>query len=69
MVPVSFILNGEPRAIPTASTVRDLIRELALDEQAVAIERNRQILTRPKWPSTPICAGDRIEIVHFVGGG
>ena len=68
-MPVSFILNGEPRAVATASTVRDLIRELALDDQAVAIERNREIVRRPKWPRTPICAGDRIEIVHFVGGG
>lgn len=66
---VSILLNGAPRTVSTATTLRDLIRELALDENAVAIERNRDIVMRPKWQSTLVCAGDRIEIVHFVGGG
>ena len=66
---VLITLNGESRQVPAESTVRDLLRGLALDEQAVAIEMNRRILKRPKWPSTLLRSGDRIEIVHFVGGG
>jgi thiamine biosynthesis protein ThiS len=66
---VSITLNGEPRTIPASASVRDLIRGLALDEQAVAIERNREIVARPEWRGTMVRSGDRIEIVHFVGGG
>ena len=66
---VLITLNGEPRQVPADSTVRDLVRRLALDEEAVAIEMNRRILKRPNWRSTLLGSGDRVEIVHFVGGG
>ena len=47
----------------------DLLRELGLDSGRVAIERNLEILPRLKWTETRIEAGDRYEIVQFVGGG
>ena len=62
-------LNGESHELPSLTTVRDLIRRLSLDEQAVAVERNREIVRRPKWRGTQLHAGDRVEVVHFVGGG
>lgn len=46
-----------------------MIRELRLDEDAVAVERNRELVRRGQWSGTFVEAGDRIEIVHFVGGG
>jgi len=49
--------------------VTDLLRELGMDVGRVAIERNLEILPRPKWAETRIEAGDRYEIVQFVGGG
>ena len=63
------MLNGESHELPSLTSVRDLVRRLALDEQAVAVERNRKIVRRPLWQGTQVHAGDRIEIVHFVGGG
>lgn len=47
----------------------DLLRELNLPAGRVAIERNLEILPRPQWAETAVAAGDRYEIVQFVGGG
>ncbi len=66
---MSITLNGEQRRILTAASVRDLIRELGLDEDAVAVERNRAIVRKPSWAETMLRSGDRIEVVRFVGGG
>jgi thiamine biosynthesis protein ThiS len=62
-------VNGESRPTIAGGTVIDLLRELGLDNGRVAIERNLEILPRQKWSETLIVAGDRYEIVHFVGGG
>jgi len=63
------VVNGENREARPAATVKDLLRELGLDAGRVAIERNLEILPRPKWDETRVEAGDRYEIVQFVGGG
>lgn len=65
----SIIVNGENRAGRPGATVADLLRELGLDSGRVAVERNLEILPRPKWGETALEAGDRYEIVQFVGGG
>jgi thiamine biosynthesis protein ThiS len=66
---ISIVVNGEERAARAGVTVTDLLRELGLDAGRVAIERNLDILPRPKWAETAVQAGDRYEIVQFVGGG
>lgn len=66
---VTIIVNGENRVTRPDATVTDLLRELHLDAGRVAIERNLEILPRPKWRDTRVEAGDRYEIVQFVGGG
>jgi thiamine biosynthesis protein ThiS len=66
---ISIAVNGENRAAKQGATVVDLLRELGLDSGRVAIERNLEILPRPKWTETMVEAGDRYEIVQFVGGG
>ena len=65
----SIVVNGENRAAKTGATVTDLLRDLGLDSGRVAIERNLEILSRPDWQKTILQAGDRYEIVQFVGGG
>ena len=47
----------------------DLVRDLSLDPARIAIELNQHVVRRDKWPQTTLREGDRIEIVHFVGGG
>jgi thiamine biosynthesis protein ThiS len=66
---ISIAVNGEERAANSGTTVTDLLRELGLDAGRVAIERNLEIVPRPKWTETRVEAGDRYEIVQFVGGG
>jgi thiamine biosynthesis protein ThiS len=66
---LTIIVNGEQRAAKPGSTVTDLLREMSLDPGRVAIERNLEILSRADWQKTTIQAGDRYEIVQFVGGG
>ncbi len=66
---ISIVVNGENREARPEATVKDLLRELGLDAGRVAIERNLEILPRPKWDETRVEAGDRYEIVQFVGGG
>jgi thiamine biosynthesis protein ThiS len=66
---LSIIVNGQNRGAAEGATVADLLQELGLDSRRVAIERNLDILPRPKWKETLIASGDRYEIVQFVGGG
>jgi sulfur carrier protein len=62
-------LNGEEREFPAGATVADLISLLALAPDRVAVEVNREVVRRAAWVETKLDAGDRVEIVHFVGGG
>ena len=62
-------INGEQRDVPDAISLGDLVEHLALARERVAIELNREVVRRPLWQQTPLSEGDRVEIVHFVGGG
>jgi thiamine biosynthesis protein ThiS len=62
-------VNGENRETKVGMTVTGLLGELGLDAGRVAVERNLEILPRPMWLETQVEAGDRYEIVQFVGGG
>ena len=62
-------VNGESHEVAEDSTLTNLITDLALPAQRIAIELNRTVVRRSDWPSTELNEGDRIEVVHFVGGG
>ncbi len=65
-------INGTPRTFPDPSTpltLSALIASLDMKSDRVAVELNRAIAPRPSWPETILQDGDRLEIVHFVGGG
>ena len=62
-------LNGEPKELAEGMTLLALIEQLSLAPERVAVELNREVVRRADWPSTPLHDGDRVEIVHFVGGG
>ena len=66
---IDIILNGEPRRIAAGTSVTGLLAELALDVAKVAVERNLEIVPRSTFGEVALAAGDRLEIVHFVGGG
>jgi thiamine biosynthesis protein ThiS len=62
-------VNGEERAVEAVADVAGLVAALGLDGRKVAIERNLEIVPRSTYALTPVAEGDRIEIVHFIGGG
>ena len=66
---LTIILNGEPRALSGPLTVAGLMQTLALDGRKVAVERNQEIVPRGRYDATELRQGDRLEIVHFIGGG
>ena len=62
-------VNGEERAVEAVVDVAGLVAALGLDSRKVAVERNLEIVPRSAYDATPLVDGDRIEIVHFIGGG
>lgn len=62
-------INGEQRDFPEGFTVGMLIEHLGMKSDRVAVELNLEIIPRTQWPSTPLKEGNKLEIVHFVGGG
>jgi sulfur carrier protein len=66
---MKLIINGEEKPVENVSSVSDLLRELGLKADRVAVELNREIAARTSWDSTHLKDGDRLEIVQFVGGG
>ncbi len=61
-------LNGKPLRLSSDRTVAALLRELGIQGR-IAVELNREILPRSQFGRRTLCPGDRIEIVHAVGGG
>ncbi|MFN3586562.1 MAG: sulfur carrier protein ThiS [Moraxellaceae bacterium] len=65
---MQLLINGEPRKV-AAGTLAELVAELGLTGRRIAIEHNGEIAPRSAHATTPVQAGDRIEIVHAIGGG
>ena len=65
---MNLIINGESQAF-SADTLSALVDQLGMKPDRVAIELNREIVPRDRWLQTRLADGDRLEIVHFVGGG
>lgn len=66
---ISITVNGDDRAIPAGSTVADLLAALGLTDGPVAVERNREVVRKARHGDTVLAAGDRLEVVTFLGGG
>jgi len=66
---LTIVVNGNQTDIRESSTISDLITQLGLKAERVAVELNKNIVRRVEWDVTTISEGDRLEVVHFVGGG
>jgi thiamine biosynthesis protein ThiS len=62
-------INGEARDFDPPLTLAGLVDQLDMKGDRVAVELNRSIVPREQWQGTSLADGDRLEIVHFVGGG
>ena len=62
-------VNGEERALVDGLSIAALLRELAVRPGRVAVEVNEEVVPRDTYDARRLAPGDRVEIVHFVGGG
>jgi thiazole synthase len=68
-MPLTITINGEARELTGAMSVRELLSSLGMDPAKIAVERNLQIVPRSQYGAVQVGQGDRLEIVHFIGGG
>jgi len=66
---LTVTINGEERSLNGALSVRDLLSSLGMDPAKIAVERNLEIVPRSQYDAVVVGEGDRLEIVHFIGGG
>jgi thiamine biosynthesis protein ThiS len=66
---VQVKLNGEAKEVREGTTLLGLVEELSLAPERLAVELNSEVVRRADWPSVVLSEGDRVEVVHFVGGG
>ncbi len=66
---MDLFINGEKKSFPEPLSLAQLIEQLGMKSDRVAVELNREIVARQQWAETSLNDGDRLEIVHFVGGG
>jgi len=66
---MKITINGEIKELESGVTLDRLLELFSLPSQRVAVELNREVIRRQAWDSTVVRDDDRIEIVHFVGGG
>ncbi|MGF1463475.1 MAG: sulfur carrier protein ThiS [Maricaulaceae bacterium] len=66
---MDITINGAVKRVAADATLADILADLGLPPAKVAIERNREITPRSAYAATQLEPGDRLEIVHFIGGG
>jgi thiamine biosynthesis protein ThiS len=66
---MKLVINGEEREFTSISTLSSLVEQLGMKPDRVAAELNHELVPRDRWGATELSEGDKLEIVHFVGGG
>jgi thiamine biosynthesis protein ThiS len=66
---MNLIINGEDRQFDSELTIAALLERLGMKPDRVAVELNRELVPRERWMGTRLANDDKLEIVHFVGGG
>ncbi len=66
---MEIIVNGSQREVPPGYTAQQLVEDLGLAGRRIAMEVNREIVPRSDYPARVLNDGDRVEVVHAIGGG
>ncbi len=66
---MKIVVNGENHILEESLTIRELIGKFGINTETVVVELNKQIVAKENFGSTKLNDGDKVEIVHFVGGG
>lgn len=68
-VVMNLLINGEKKQVENVLTIEDLIKVLELSSERLAVELNLKVIRRTDWQEIKLTDGDKLEIIHFVGGG
>ena len=66
---MDLIINGEAKSVNDNYTIEDILKELKIEDKVMAVAVNMQIVKRENWGKFNPTDGDKIEFLHFVGGG
>ena len=62
-------INGETKELTNELNLSELLRHFSLPQQRIAIELNKKVVRKKDWENIKITEGDKLEVIHFVGGG
>ena len=66
---MKVLINGETKEISRELSLNQLLKQLSLPDERIAVELNKEVVRKKDWETITINDADRIEIIHFVGGG
>lgn len=66
---MTIFINGEARKIAAQMKLTELLNQFTMPQERIAVELNKQVVRKKDWAAIQINDADRIEIIHFVGGG
>lgn len=66
---MEVIVNGANQSLAAGASIQDLLQQLGMTQGRIAVELNAEIVPRSRYQETPLNAGDKVEIVHAIGGG
>ena len=66
---MKVFINGETREINQQLNLRELLEKLDLPQERVAVELNKEVVRKKDWEAVKVSDGDKLEVIHFVGGG
>ena len=66
---MKVLINGEIREVESQSNLRELLGALDLPQERIAVELNKEVVRKKDWETVSVAENDKIEIIHFVGGG
>jgi len=66
---MTFVINGDSKEVPNGLNLEGVLEFFSLPSQRVAVELNKTVIPRREWTTTTVAESDKIEVIHFVGGG
>lgn len=66
---MNILINGETKEISSELNLNELLKHFSLPTERVAVELNREVVRKKDWENVKIAEGDKLEVIHFVGGG
>ncbi len=66
---MKLVINGQDKSLQSSETITQMLKELDIEGSHIAVALNFQVVPRASYDQTPLSEGDKVEIVHAVGGG